>query len=688
MREEPSRLSDSPDGQDLDQKPAAGLCDADLLNALMEHLPDNIYFKDRSSRFIRINKGAAKWFGLNHPDDAINKTDFDLFTQEHAQQAFNDEQEIIRTGKPMLHREEKETWPDGTVTWVDTSKLPLRDRNGNVIGTFGISTDITEKKRAEESLRAAKEAAEVAREAAESASRAKSEFVANMSHEIRTPMNAIIGMAELLLDTSLSSAQRDYSQTILESGESLLGLLNDVLDFAKIEAGKVELDPMPFDIRERIGATMKTLAARAHRKSLELACRIEACVPETVIGDFGRIRQILLNLIGNAIKFTDRGEVVLEVSVVNRTENQAQLRFDIRDTGIGIPPEKIGSIFEEFEQVDKSTTRRFGGTGLGLTIASRLVALMGGTIAVSSELGSGSTFSLTIPLGISESDAAVARYAGPPSLHGLRVLVVDDNATNRRILTETICGWGMHPEAVCCASDALNSLDRAYQGGKPFGLVLSDLHMPEMDGFDLAAAVRGQDRFRDLRILILSSGGYPDDGARCRALDISGYLTKPVKQSELLQAVSVAFAPRLEAALQEAGAEPTILPLRRLRVLLAEDSLVNQKLAIGLLERMGHSVTVAETGEEAVAIWEEGEFDLILMDVQMPRMDGLQATQLIRQREGSDLRHIPIVAMTAHAMAGDREKCLSAGMDDYVAKPVRKHQLLQVLAGLFPDLQP
>jgi two-component system, sensor histidine kinase and response regulator len=656
------------------------LCDAALLNALMEHLPDNIYFKDRQSRFIRINAAAAEWFGLSSTGEAGGKTDFDLFTEEHAQQAFEDEQAILRTGQQLLHHEEKETWPDGSVTWVDTSKLPLHDAGGRVIGTFGISRDITEKKRVEESLRAAKEAAEAA-------SRAKSEFVANMSHEIRTPMNAIIGMAELLLDTRLSSIQQEYAQTILDSGESLLGLLNDILDFSKIEAGKIEFDPMPFDIRERIGATMKTLAVRAHRKNLELACCIDAEVPEIVVGDIGRIRQILVNLVGNAIKFTEQGEVVLQVSLAGRDADLWQLRFEVRDTGIGIPPEKAGAIFEEFEQVDKSTTRRFGGTGLGLTIASRLVELMSGSIALRSEPGRGSVFSFTIPLAASDVSPTVSRYVGPPSLQGLRVLVVDDNATNRRILQETVCGWGLVPETACSARDALAALQQAHQSEQAFQLVLTDLHMPQMDGAELVAAIRRDERFRDLRIVMLSSAGYPDDPVRLRNLGVAGYLTKPVKQSELLQAITIALGPEYVGEDSEPSTAIDMMPTRPLRILLAEDSAVNQKLAIGLLERWGHEVTVAEDGQQAIAWWERGGFDLILMDVQMPHLDGLQATRHIRRCEAGSFQRIPIVAMTAHAMTGDREKCLASGMDDYVAKPVRRKQLQQVLAGLFPTPQ-
>ena len=657
------------------------LYDANLLDALMEHIPDNIYFKDRESRFIRINKAAAKWYGLDGPADATGKTDFDLFTGEHAQAAFDDEQRIIESGKPLLHKEEKETWPDGTVTWVDTSKLPLRDQDGNIIGTFGISSDITAKKLAEESLRAAKDTAELA-------SRAKSEFVANMSHEIRTPMNAIIGMAELLLDAGLDSIRREYAQTILDAGESLLSLLNDILDFSKIEAGKVELNPVPFDIRERIGVTMKTLAVRAHRKMIELACSLEPDVPEIVVGDFVRLRQVLVNLVGNAIKFTDGGEVVLHVGVAKRDADHAVLSFEVKDTGIGIPQDKVAAVFDQFEQVDKSTTRRFGGTGLGLAIVSRLVELMDGRVGVESDMGRGSTFSFTAHFGISDHHAAPPRYAGIETLHGIRVLVVHDNDTNRQILERTLSNWGMEPTVCPGGREALDELSDAHRSGSPYPLVLSDVHMPTVDGFEFVQAVRDSADIQATKIVMLSSGGYPDDVSRCESLEVTAYLTKPVKQSELLEAIAAALGIGATSVRQvEPVLQPAPEPARSLCVLLAEDSEVNQRLAVGLMKRWGHSVTVANNGEEAVAAYESGKFDLVLMDVEMPKMDGLQATEAIRQRESGASNRIPIVAMTAHAMPGDREKCLNAGMDGYVAKPVRKQQLYDVIAEVFPELR-
>jgi PAS domain S-box-containing protein len=656
------------------------LCDAALLNAVLAHIPDNLYFKDRQSRFIRISRAAARWFGLEKPEDAIGKTDFDLFTPEHAQAAFDDEQRIIRTGQPILHIEEKETWPNGHVTWVDTSKLPLRDLRGEIIGTFGISGDITDKKHAQESLQGAKEAAE-------KASRAKSEFVANMSHEIRTPMNAIIGMAELLLDAGLDETQRDYAQTILESGESLLCLLNDILDFSKIEAGKVELDPQPFDLRDTVEGMMKALAVRAHRRQLELVCAIEPDVPARVVGDVGRLRQVLVNLVGNAVKFTDEGEVILRVGLDRHAGDGVVVRFDVQDTGIGIPPDKLDKIFESFEQVDRSTTRRFGGTGLGLTIAARLAELMGGTIRVESTPGQGSTFSVTLKFGACPDQAVTPRPVPPDLFRDLRVLIVDDNATNRRILEHVLANWGMEPCAVASGAEALAELAAAHEVGRPFPIVLSDVQMPSVDGFMLTQAIRRDASLSETRVVMLSSAACPQHAARCRELDVTAYLTKPVRQSELLNAITEAVGlPPAEIELATARV-PFPSPSAALRILVAEDSDVNQKLALRLLEKWGHRVALAGDGREAVARYASEPFDVVLMDVEMPYMDGLTATGLIRQREAATARRVPIIAMTAHAMSGDRERCLAAGMDGYVAKPVRQKELLEVLGRFFPELR-
>ena len=655
------------------------------LHALMDNLPHNIYFKDRDSRFLRINRALEICFGLRESSEAIGKTDLDFFTDEHARQAMEDEREIMRTGRPIVDHEEKETWSDGHTTWAVTTKMPLYDDEGRIVGTFGISRDITEQKRAAEALQEAKEAAEAA-------SRAKSDFLANMSHEIRTPMNAVIGMTELVLDTELTSSQREYLRMVRDSGDALLTVINDVLDFSKIEAGKLDLHYSAFDLRESLGDTMKSLAVRAHGKGLELACHIHPDVADRLVGDMGRLRQIVVNLVGNAIKFTETGEVVLEVTCESQWDEETLLHFAVSDTGIGISPKKQTTIFGAFEQADRSMTRRFGGTGLGLAIASRLVGFMQGRIWVESEENRGSTFHFTARFGLAAAGLTGVTSSDPAILRDTRVLIVDDNATNRRILEEMLSNWGMIPGSAMGAYDALGLMRRASKTRTPYRLVVTDANMPEMDGFQLAEQIKGDEQLGSTIIMMLTSGDRPGDISRCEALGVAAYLLKPVKQSELFDAIVMALgimSPEDAAAAGLAIAQPAELP--PLNVLLAEDSLVNQKLAVGLLEKYGHSVVVANDGREAIAAMEAQEFDLVLMDIQMPEMDGFEATAVIRGKEKHSKRHQPIIAMTAHAMKGDRERCLDAGMDDYVAKPIRAKRLFDTIAitlGRIPKADP
>lgn len=638
--------------------------------ALVDSSYDAIIGKDVAGTITSWNQGAERVYGYSE-EEAVGQTIKLLLPAD----SDAEEPEILhamQTGQRLEQFETERRRKDQSVVPVSLTVSPIADANGRIIGSSTVERDITESKRQKEELRQAKEDAE-------EASRTRAEFLANVSHELRTPMNAIIGMTQLALGEQLTDDIRDYVQTANESAHSLLTLLNDILDFSKLESGKFTVEKEPFDLRETIDETVKTLSGRAFEKGLELICHIPPSIPEVVVGDATRLRQVLTNLIGNAIKFTDSGEVV--VSVVDRSLGPAGrcLQFTVRDTGIGISADDQRRILEPFTQVDASSTRRYGGTGLGLAICTELLQLMGSRLSVESVVGQGSRFSFDVSLEHQAGSRATHPFANSVErLSDIPVLIVDDNATNCRVLAETLAAWKMRPQTAADASQALEMADAARDAGTPFPLIIVDALMPETDGYALSRRMAKQIPEAPQIILMVASSDRSEFKQREPSAGISVYLQKPIAQSELLVAVMTAMDVQLGSANDVQQSPATTLAATR-SVLLVEDTPANQKLVTSVLEKRGHQVTIAHNGREAVELFGRRAYDLVLMDIQMPIMDGFQATAAIREHEKALDQTTPIVAMTAHAMRGDRERCIEAGMDAYIPKPIDVQQLIELV---------
>ncbi len=654
------------------------------LRAISTSAQDAIVMIDPDGNVCFWNPAAERIFGYK-PEEILGRNFHDLlapkrFLDSH-RKAFAQFREAGRGAAVGKTLELAAVRKGGQEFPVELSLSAVRIRGG--WHAVGLARDITERKQIEKALAEAKEAAE-------QASRAKGQFLANMSHEIRTPLNGVIGMTGLLLDTQLTPEQREYAETINTSAEALLSLINDILDFSKIEAGRMELEVLEFDLRSAVEDTLDMVALKAQQKGLEVHCLLQPTVPTALKGDPGRLRQILLNLLGNAVKFTERGEVFVHVSREEETDDRVTLRFSVTDTGIGIPRDRMDRLFQSFSQVDASTTRKYGGTGLGLAISARLAELMGGKVGVESRLGKGSTFWFTA---VFEKQPSEKREEDiPQSIRGLRVLVVDDNATNRLVLREQLRSWGCLVEESENGVKALEKLDQARKGGRPFRLALLDMQMPEMDGESLCRAIKANPALAATELVLLTSIGKIRSSSELAEMGFAAHLTKPVKKSQLyncLLSVLAASAqrpdPEKETAQDRAGAASDLAGRRRARILVAEDNAVNQKVALGMLRKLGFSADAVGNGKEAIDALEKIRYDLVFMDVQMPEMNGFEATAVIRDPNSRVLDHgVPVIAMTAHAMHGDREMCLKAGMNDYVPKPVNAKSLARVLEKYLP----
>jgi two-component system sensor histidine kinase/response regulator len=638
------------------------------LDALIASAPVAIAVLDEQRSVRSVNPAFEALFGYATAEVIGTPID-DLIVPEALRTESRDLETRARAGE-VVRVEVERRRKDGSSVQVRLSAAAVRAaREGGLVALY---EDISDRKAAEQAMRAA-------RDLAERVARARSTFLANMSHEIRTPMNAVLGFVELVLDTELGPEQRRALELVRSSSEALLTILNDILDYSKIEADHLEIEAIPFDLPKVVHATATLLAVRAREKHLELTVDVPPDVPQLVRGDPTRVRQVLMNLIGNAIKFTEEGEVDVSAAVAGRHDGQASVRFRVRDTGIGIPAAQLATIFQEFTQADASMTRRYGGTGLGLAIARRLVALMGGELTVTSVVGRGSEFSFTLPFPIERPAGATSGQA--VSLGGRRLLVVDDSETNRRILRDMLGAEGVAVHEVARADAGLVALRNAASVGTPYDLAILDAQMPDQDGFELAAAVRADAELADTRLLILTSAGQRGDGERCRQLGIQAYLTKPIARADLVEAVGTVLADTAPSGTTaDLVTRHSIAESRQaLRILLAEDNLVNQQVATAMLVKRGHQVDVVSNGREAVDAAGARRYDVVLMDIQMPELDGFEATQRIRALPQG--RNLPIIALTAHALSGERQRCLDAGMTGYVAKPFKAHDLFAAVEG-------
>jgi PAS domain S-box-containing protein len=641
-----------------------------------ENAAVGIVHTDPTGRFLRVNEKFCSIVGYLR-EVLLEKSYQDITHPDDLDASMRPFIALILGESPVFGLEKRYIRQDGSPVWVEMFASLQRDAAGKPAYAIVMVQDISDRKRLDAELRRAKETAEAA-------NRAKDEFLANVSHEIRTPMNAILGMTELALDTQLTEDQRQCLRTVKSAADNLLGIINDLLDFAKIEAGKMELNPASFSLRCAVGDTLRALAVRAHKKELELIYHVEADVPDDLVGDCGRLRQVLLNLVGNAIKFTDRGEVVVRVQTDGPPPapgaGEVGLQFTVRDTGIGIPPDQQERIFQAFEQEDTSTTRKYGGTGLGLTIAARLVTLMGGKITVDSEPGRGSTFTFTARF-VRQPNGAARPFAQPPlSLHNLTVLVVYDNDTNRRILKDWLRGWHTEADVAADGLAAMDALLQSTASGRPYDLVLLDARMPDMDGLGLATRIRELAELAGTRIILLTSGDRPGDMARFRELGINAHLQKPVMQEQLLETIHHVMGGGSAAPAPGSPCQPkqTAVPAqaaRPLRVLVAEDNEFNSQLIEELLVRRGHTVRLVNNGREALRLAGDEVFDVLLLDVHMPLLDGFQVARAVRESERATGEHLPIIALTARSRKEDREQCIAAGMDDFLAKPIKAGDL-------------